>query len=395
MKKVAFITTGFTGSTLPLAKALTDMGYIVDYFILRNEIHDMEAFQCEYKAKGYGVKVVPNSYWPELNATLVNSSFRLYCISLPRPYKSIPWVSRCLSYIRKKMIELISRRMIEASYAFVNIVGRYDADELRYYIKSLCGHTKVIVSLHEVAPNKDFSSEHISTPLMSLLFNQKIDIVVHSENSYNEIRRYKDCSIEFIHRIPFGLFETYKTVPMDTSLSIPDDFILFFGGIFPYKGLSVLYRSVDSHRDSFANTKIVVAGKGEDPILDMVKSDDSFLCINRRLSSPELVSLIAHSRFVVCPHLVMSQSGIPQTTFVFDKPLIVSDLPAFKEVIFNGENGLTFKTGDAEDLFLKIEELLNNVNLYHSMTNNIKSFTNLHNSFDWSNIANQYLKIAN
>ena len=389
-RRIAIITTGFTGSTLPLAKGFINKGIEVDYYILRGKIHDMEAIQCEYNSPHLGINAVPPEKWKELRVYYNSDLFNLYCINLPRSFRRVPLLSRIMALFRRYCIRRAVLDINKKNYDLVNVVARYDTNEIVLYLKSLtCKHK--VMSLHEVAPNKVFSDSLRLTPLMEYLFANKINIIVHSNNSLKEILKYNEVDKSLVKRIPFGLFETYKMVNDTPIEGVPDKFILFFGGIFPYKGLSVLYDSVVKHREYFKDVKIVIAGEGKDPVLDRIVGDPQFVCFNRRLSSQELVWLIGKSMFIVCPHLAISQSGIPQTAFVYEKPLIASNLLAFREVITDGEDGLLFRAGDDEDLARKEHALLSDDTLYSSLIGHIKEFEVRKPVFSWNSIAEEYM----
>ena len=138
--------------------------------------------------------------------------------------------------------------------------------------------------------------------------------------------------------------------------------------------------------------KIVIAGKGDDSVLEEIKNDDRFVLIPRFIPNRELVTMIKHAYAVVCPYLTMSQSGIPQTAFPFGTPIIASELDGFCEMITK-EVGMLFPTGDSQSLAQCISDLIQHPNKREQMHRNIASFSQRYPKYDWGNICDKYLKI--
>ena len=70
---------------------------------------------------------------------------------------------------------------------------------------------------------------------------------------------------------------------------------------------------------------------------------------------------------------------------------IVSDLPALGDVVTDGENGLVFRAGDAQDLATKIRRIIGDDNLYKQLARN--SSRSVVEKFDWQRVGRRYLEI--
>ena len=88
----------------------------------------------------------------------------------------------------------------------------------------------------------------------------------------------------------------------------------------------------------------------------------------------------------------MSQSGIPQTAYVFNKPIIASNLDGFREVISNKVNGLLFEVNSIEQLSTAMEDSLN-PDIYTKLVNGVSDFQNQYPAYSWSCIAEQYINL--
>lgn len=393
MKRIAIITfPGYTGSTIPLAKHFVKNGVGVDFYILTSKvINDFEAVSCKCEFNRFGINEIDSAEIGGLKAYMGDNQFSIYAISLPRPYKTIPIVKNIMNAFRKKILSKVIEHIKAQEYSFINLVGRFDSLVFLEFLNKI---DNCVVSLHEVSEQKYFNDQIIPNKLISFLIKKDIPIIVYSTNSLKDIKVYDGLNQSNVSQINFGLFDSYRTITESDNLSLPDSYILYYGYILPYKGLSVLYQAINLLGDKLGNTKIVIAGAGTDDTLDKMKLDDRFLCINKYLSNNDIVTLNKHCQFVVCPYLRVSQSGIPQTSYVFNKPIVASDLSAFREMIIDGRNGLLFEPGNYEELARKIECLINDRALFERLTENVNCFTQNNLAYDWNNISRQYKKFV-
>lgn len=396
MKKIAFIAAGHYGATLPLAKEFVSLGWQVDYYFLfgknsKEGKHSIEAMSLGNFPNKKGVHKIKLDYFKELYDYMGTESFNMFYIRSSRPLKRIPILRKVMKLWRSIEYIPIIRYLKKEKYDLINLVGRIDCvDDFLLFHKSL--DSKIITSLHEVCNHSNPNFETIPT-LLKYLFVKKKEIVVHSRNSYNDIIRYKNVSKDRIHNINFGIFETYKTIKGTIEFDLPKNYVLFFGAIKPYKGLSYLLDAIKKHSDCLGNTKLVIAGSGIDDSIREFKQMKNVVVINKYLDNEEVVYLLEHCKFVICPYITMSQSGLPQTIYAFNKPIVASDLDGFKEVIIDNKNGLLFETKNSDELAEAIQRLSSDSNLYDSMIDNIRNFDSINPEYSWSYIAQQYLKI--
>lgn len=386
-KKIAFITKGFTGSVLPLVKNFALKGYEVDIYLFNYIcITELEAFDCNYRAKKYGVEEINVKNWSNTYEYFnTKSSIRLFSLKMPRPYSSIPVLFDVIKLIDLPYVIRSCKFINDQKYNFVNIVCGYYSFEYLPFLKRL--NSKIIVSLHEVC---DHFNPNFNKPskLLQYLFKNKIDCIIYSDNSLRDILKYKDVNKSKLYRVNFGLFDSYRSIDYVKTFDLPANYILFFGSIVNYKGLRVLCEAIKLINN---NVQFVIAGKGDDPSLEELELMKNVTIINRRLSNSELCEVISKSSLVVCPYLTMSQSGIPQTVFTFGKPIVASDLFGFQEIISNGENGLLFKCGDSSSLARCINEFISNDELRKKMYHNVRCFELLHKDYSWNGIADFYV----
>ena len=136
---------------------------------------------------------------------------------------------------------------------------------------------------------------------------------------------------------------------------IPDGYILFFGNLQLYKGVHLLYKAYQSHPE-LQTRPLVIAGSGY--IYFKRESDEPGVTfINRFIDDNEVKDLFSRAAVVVYPYISATQSGVVSIASYFGKPIVLSDLPYFKQTC-NGTEGIGFfEAGDGEALSAAISRL--------------------------------------
>ena len=389
--RIAIISFGHTGSSLPLAKALAKNKCEVDFYFDAHygKINYAEGTDLRFKKARHLIGDIPPTACPLLKEYVNLPTLRLKYVNTLGEAKSLKLLTGFFYQIRRFQIHHICNCLNQLSYDAIYLVGRYtETEDIILYRKWI--NTRVIVGLHEVCNHfkPDFKDPSM---VLKSLFDSATPIVVYSNNSYNDILIYKECAEDTVYLIPFGTFDTFKIYEEPSSLVLPESYYLYFGVINAYKGIPILAKAIA--QITGLNCSFVIAGAGNDQSLELLKKDRRVLLINRFLSNQEIAHLVRNAKAVVCPYLTMSQSGIPQTVYAFGTPVIASDLEGFKEVVVPGENGLLFKSGDSNDLAQTIVKLENNKKLYAKIKRGANSFSQLLPNYDWNNIANQYIEL--
>ena len=138
------------------------------------------------------------------------------------------------------------------------------------------------------------------------------------------------------------------------------------------------------------NKKIVIAGRGYDQYLENIKRDNSFVLINRWIKNDEVVTLLKRCHVVVCPYLSSSQTGITQTVFNFEKPIIATKVPAFTSTILHKKTGLLVDIEDPIQLAHAIDKTYTDMTLYNQLCKGVKTIKEEANQ-KWAEIANMYI----
>ena len=392
MKRIAIIGNAFGGSTTSLIEAFLKQEYVVDFYHLilgRRNTSSFETFDLPIRVAWDSVKQVKSFDYDGLRRFIVygkRGNFRMYQVSSLNLYEK--GLKKILNPITWTFLNRLVSKVACNEYNFINIIGQCSTTTYLSYRLKLHG-ANVVHSMHEVCVNHSIG-DRLNTETQFLIKNH-IPINVFSEKSKNDLLRLSGINSIFYSVIPFSLFTgylEYKDVSI-TELRGLTDFVLFYGFIVDYKGLDVLFRAANRLKQLGFNQKIVIAGGGNVPCMDKIKKDDSFVVINRWIENAEISTLIRACHVVVCPYYSSSQTGITQTVFNFDKPIIATKVPAFVTTITNRETGLLTDINNAEEIADAIKESYDDTDLYIHMCNGVKDIR-LNCESSWSHIVDMY-----
>jgi glycosyltransferase involved in cell wall biosynthesis len=162
-----------------------------------------------------------------------------------------------------------------------------------------------------------------------------------------------------VHVIPHGAFEHLTRQP--DELPLPPDLaavegpvVLCFGVVRPYKGVDVL---MDAFR-SLPGAELWVVGRALGVSLDALHAPPSVRFVPRYVSDPELPAFFRRADLLVLPHRTVDVSGVLFAGLAFGKPMVLSDVGGFRELVEEHGAGRLVPPGDPGALGEAIGELL-------------------------------------
>lgn len=336
--KIAIVGPGFTGATFPLAQHIYKMGHKIDcYYLTRIGLSSIESLDFERPlSKTDKIVQIPlsNSLYNYLEKEV-----GIYIIPLYKRHQKLEKVMiglpyRWANYFRtKNFIKLLLKR----NYDRVILIDQFDNEQIGKALAK--AEVKFVTSYHEVLDSlmgipvvrkKVIDSVNLGKP-----------IILHCDQLKKELIQYSGIpNLESrISVMRVGPFESLWQYGEGKEVKeAGDGYLLFMGRITPYKGLGILYDAINQLSDT-NRIKIVVAGSGNDPIVEEIKKDARYTIINRFIANDEMVWLVKHSKAIVCPYIAASQSGLMPLAFAFNKPVIATSVGAFPEIIVDGDNG--------------------------------------------------------
>jgi glycosyltransferase involved in cell wall biosynthesis len=161
-----------------------------------------------------------------------------------------------------------------------------------------------------------------------------------------------------VHVIPHGAFEHLTRQPDERPLppdlaAVEGPVVLCFGVVRPYKGVDVL---LDAFR-SVEGAELWIVGRPLDVSLPL-PPPPGVRYVPRYVSDAELPAYFRRADLVVLPHRNVDVSGVLFAGLAFGKPMVLSDVGGFREVVEDHGAGRLVAPGDASALADAIGELL-------------------------------------
>jgi len=212
-------------------------------------------------------------------------------------------------------------------------------------------------------------------------------IIVHTERDKNTLikKGVNPAKIAVISHGAYSFFKGNKDVPESK-----ENCILFFGYILPHKGLEYLMRAVPIVSKEIPDVKVIIAGEGD--ISKYQISDRLRFEIYNYFIPNEMVSqLFQRSKVVVLPYLChIGHSGVLTIAFSFGRPVIVTNVGDFPNLVRDGIEGLIVPPRDPRALAEAIIKLLKDDGFRKKMGRNaLKKAQEL----SWDNVAKMHLEV--
>lgn len=385
--RILIITQAFLESTIPLARSLSQCDNTVEVMVINYEI-TKKLFVFDFS----GLDINNQCIEKEMLSKLISADYNTYLEGIDLRFEFVPYgLQNTFSLIRRlaKIIAYIRKNKYD-------IIHFIQGSPLALVLASFLPKSKIIFSLHEVTNHSGKTSFKMLS-ILRFIRHYRFPVIFHSAISQSRFLTFikdNDYLTNKTQVIKFGLFEMYKLtksppIPKELESFKKNDLtvLLFFGRITPDKGLKHLLSAMDSVNQTLNRFHLIIAGAGNiDYDLSSLKN---VTVINRYLDNEDIVFLNNFCDVVVCPYLSASQSGIPMTSYVFDKPIIATRVGGFEEFIIHGETGLLIETPEPKYIIDAIKTFENTTsNYYQYLVNNIKD-TYASGTYDWKNIAKE------
>jgi glycosyltransferase involved in cell wall biosynthesis len=146
--------------------------------------------------------------------------------------------------------------------------------------------------------------------------------------------------------------------------------ILFFGRIWPYKGLDYLIAAQPRINERIPGARFVIAGTGEDfeKYRGQMVDRERFEVHNRFVTTAETADLFAAASVVVLPYIDATQSGVIATAYNFGKPVVATTVGGLPAMVEDGVTGFLVPPRDEEALASAVIRVLSDDDLRARMS---------------------------
>ncbi|MBN2088567.1 glycosyltransferase family 4 protein [candidate division KSB1 bacterium] len=217
-------------------------------------------------------------------------------------------------------------------------------------------------------------------------------IIVHGEQIKQNFLKSNPIDAEKVVIIPHGDFTIYNKWKKE-GVQEDNNFVLFFGRIWKYKGLEYLIQAAPKIAQEIPDVKIIIAGTGEpiDRYLEIIHNPQNFLIYNYHVPNEMVAWLFQKSALVVLPYIEASQSGVIPLAYSFGKPVIATRVGSIPEIVENGITGLIIDPMSATEIADAVIELLKDSDKRKKMGQ--MAYTKICQEFSWERVARMTLEV--
>ncbi|MCL4303441.1 MAG: glycosyltransferase family 4 protein [Anaerolineae bacterium] len=251
----------------------------------------------------------------------------------------------------------------------------------------------LVTTVHDVSPHPgDHGWQSIPSSLYPWQWRWADQVIVHAAAARQQLLTQYNCSDERVHLIPIGSYDFYRTYTQATQPERAKT-ILFFGRIWPYKGLQYLIEAEPLITEAVPEARIIIAGQGEsfEKYRQAMINPDHFEVYNQHISDNQVAGFFQQASIVVLPYVEASQSGVVSVAYAFGKPVVSTAVGGLPDVVLHGQTGLLVPPADARSLAEAIITLLKDEPLRRKMGQCAQHFAET--ELSWSHIAQKTLNV--
>ena len=265
-----------------------------------------------------------------------------------------------------------------------------------FSLKTLFSYWNIISEVKALKPDVVYSAmmNYPYMPLMALRVHKKKVIFAslnvntpRGSRHYNLIKLYNDISMW--HFVNYQTFSKSQYDLLNSRFSNKNVFFapfvlkdygkpsvesdriitfLFFGRIRQYKAPDVVIRATEEVRKrTTIPFKVIIAGECTywDEYAPLIINEDLFELRIHSIPNSDIPNLFARSHFTLLPYQDIAQSGALFVGINYAVPAILSDLPAFKEILTDKKDSLFIRPANEDDLVEAMLYVITNFESVH------------------------------
>ncbi len=243
----------------------------------------------------------------------------------------------------------------------------------------------LVSTIHDITPHTGDALTR-RMPLRDYPVKHSACLIVHGERLREDLLKRYRFDENRLAVVPHGAL-TFYTGYGKQDMVEEETTILFFGRIWPYKGLRYLIEAEPLISAKIPDITIIIAGTGEnfDQYEKIMADKGRYTVYNEYIPNEKAADLFRKATVVALPYIDGSQSGIVAMAYAFKKPVVATDVGSISEVVKHGETGFVVPPGDSEKLAEALVEILKSSELRSTMAANISSMTD--GILSWRSIA--------
>ncbi len=254
----------------------------------------------------------------------------------------------------------------------------------------------VITTFHTVKDEIPIEEEIV----LRVIIQESSAIIVHEETHKNTLIKYFGYK-DKITVIPHGIREISPIDGARKKVGVEGKKVaLLCGYLRQTKRFDRAIKVFPEIAEAVPNAVLVLASKSrginhpefQNEIYKMIEESparDRIITLYGQFPAQAFDTIISASDIVILPYELGGQSGIMAHAFAFGKPVVSSDLRAFREWIEESQGGLV--AASDEELASHSIKLLSDDKYRESLSSNIVKF--IKNKTSWKVVAKQHIKV--
>lgn len=254
----------------------------------------------------------------------------------------------------------------------------------------------VVTTLHSVQEEPD----HAESTLLRLIVSESSAVIVHEQFQKDTLVKHFGQE-EKIHVIYHGIREVEIIKDAKKKLGIEGKKVILLCGYFrPTKGFIKIVKLMPEICKQANDVVLLVAGKARGlefqeyqrefyEAINNSPVNDRIVVLRGQFPQHTFDTIVSASDIVVLPYVTGAQSGIMAQCFAFNKPVITSNLLAFRELVKRSNGGWICENN--KEYIQNIIKILRDDDLYRTLQNNIKEYVKNYSSE--TIVAQQHIEV--
>jgi len=268
------------------------------------------------------------------------------------------------------------------------------------------GGNKVIFLCHNVTEHEGDRLSLIKRSLSRMILQKGDAFILHSQGQeqqlFNLLKKIKPVLISphplywVFNKNRYTSFSARKELGIHSRKKV----ILFFGFIREYKGLKYLIKAIPMIKSCLPDTLLLIAGEvwngkrhyiSYTRLIKQLAVAENICFINRYIPNEEVEKYFKACDIVVLPYLEGGGSGILQIAYGMNRPVVATDICAFRDVVEEGKTGFLVPPADEVELAKVIINMFSN-GLMLRMEEDIQKYQK---KFDWMGLEDKINSLYN
>jgi len=318
-------------------------------------------------------------------SSLTNDNVKLTSFSKPRlrrDPRNLPAIMHAFDLIKSSRPDILHvQESCDYAYDLYSVIARMPP---------------LVTTIHDVVPHP--GDGHAAPGLQytkAVSCWRSSRLIVHTDRMRHQLAKRFHVRTEKIDVIPHGeLGSLYRDIARSSGISVErrdPHTLLFFGRIWPYKGLRYLLEAFSLVKREIPEAHLVIAGQGGDLAANeaAIRSLGGIEVIDRFIPVERIASLFERSTIVVLPYVEASQSGVAAIGYTMGTVVVASNVGGFAEFIQDQKTGVLVEPRCPSSIAAAIIALLNDREKQSHIRENAHALGR--STISWETIAQQTL----